>query len=133
MSYQAFGKLQILRGVADLSTLLDDRGGIFTWIPNEEIKEFNLVLFEQGKLRGNHFHPEFTEYFLVVEGVVAIFTEDLDSKKTINTIGSSGFLFKALPGVPHAIKAITPAKCISLITKEWDRCKIPLVYVPLVE
>ena len=33
-----------------------------------DIKEFNMLNFYPNKVRGNHKHPEFTEYFLVVKG-----------------------------------------------------------------
>jgi mannose-6-phosphate isomerase-like protein (cupin superfamily) len=126
-----FGRLIILRGEAANSTLLDGRGAIFTWVPKEDIKEFNLVIFEPGKVRGNHFHPEFTEFFMVVEGQVAVFTEEKVTRKSINTLAGPGFVFKAEPFAPHAIRSITAAKCISMITKPWAECETPIVYEPL--
>ena len=91
-------------------------------------KEFNLLYFNAGKTRGNHFHPEFTEYFAVIEGTIALFTIDPKTDEVINMLCGEGTVFKSAPKVPHAIIAITPAKCMSLITKPWDECAIPIVY-----
>lgn len=130
-NFETFGKISILRGEADASTLIDGRGAIFTWVPGKDIKEFNLLIFEPGKVRGNHFHPEFTEYFMVVDGLVAIFTEQIDGTLPINTLAGPGFVFKAEPFAPHAIRSITSAKCVSMITKPWLECDTPIVYSSL--
>ena len=63
-----FGNIEILIPSCNLSTIDDGRGGIFTWIPDEPLMEFNMLYFKPGKVRGNHYHPEFTEYFLVTDG-----------------------------------------------------------------
>ena len=128
---QWFGGIEILQGKANPVTLDDGRGAIFTWVPSEPIKEFNLLYFNAGKTRGNHFHPEFTEYFMVIEGSVVLFTIDPKTNETINMLCGEGSVFKSAPNVSHTVIAITPAKCISLITKPWDECDVPIVYVNL--
>jgi mannose-6-phosphate isomerase-like protein (cupin superfamily) len=122
-----FGDIEILDPSCNPSTLLDGRGGIFTWIPAEAILEFNLLIFHAGKSRGNHYHPEFVEYFLVVDGLISLTTIDSNLSK-ISTIGGVGFCFKAPKKVPHLVRALSEAKCIALITKPWDECTVPIVY-----
>ena len=61
-----FGDIEVLSPTCNLTTIADGRGGIFTWIPSEPLLEFNMLYFKPGKVRGNHSHPEFVEYFLVV-------------------------------------------------------------------
>lgn len=126
-----FGGIEFLLGDANPITLEDGRGAIYTWVPDEPILEFNLLYFHPGKSRGNHFHPEFTEYFMVAQGVVALFTREPKSNKIINRLCGEGTVFRSAPRVPHTILAITEAKCISLITKPWDTCDVPIVYEPL--
>lgn len=60
---QMLGNIEILASSCNISTVQDGRGGIFTWIPQVPIVEFNLLYFHPNKIRGNHFHPEFMEYF----------------------------------------------------------------------
>ncbi len=68
-------KIEILRPTCNLETVRDGRGGIFTWVPQDKIAEFNMLYFQPGKTRGNHYHPEFNEYFLVVGGSVVMVTK----------------------------------------------------------
>ncbi len=126
-----FGGIEILLSKSNPETLKDGRGGIFTWIPDEDIREFNLVYFNAGKIRGNHYHPEFTEYFMVVEGTIAVFTLNPENGEVMNMLLGEGSVIKSAPFVPHAIQAITDAKCVALITKPWDECATPIIYVDL--
>ena len=59
---------KILYPSCNLETILDGRGGIFTWFPKEPILEYNLLYFKPGKSRGFHYHPEFVEYILLLMG-----------------------------------------------------------------
>jgi dTDP-4-dehydrorhamnose 3,5-epimerase-like enzyme len=130
---QFVGNIEILTPSCNLSTVHDGRGGIFTWVPDEPIVEFNLLYFSVNKVRGNHFHPEFTEYFLVVEGTVLLVTRDPATGEMANLHASRGVCFKTPPGTSHAVHAITPAVCVSMLTKPWDACSKPIVHEALVE
>src|SRR3989344_6312929 len=61
-------KLKLLTPSCNLETVRDGRGGIFTWLPEDLLVEFNMLYFQPRKSRGHHLHPEFNEYFLVVDG-----------------------------------------------------------------
>ena len=128
-----FGQIEILNPSCNLGTLQDGRGGIFSWVPDLAIKEFTLLYFNAGKVRGNHFHPEFVEYFLVIEGSLSLTTYDELDGRTITTLVGAGFCFKTPIGVSHAVQAITNAVCISLITKPWDSCEVPIVHQELMK
>ena len=52
----------------NLSTIRDGRGAIFTFIPESPILEWTHQFIKAGKIRGNHCHPEFDEYILLVDG-----------------------------------------------------------------
>ncbi len=127
-----FGQIEILTPICNPSTITDGRGAIFSWVPADPIQEFTMLFFWPGKVRGNHFHPEFTEYFLVVDGEVALFTVDPETGKQIVMLCGKGVCFKTPPGVPHAVQAISSATCVSFITKPWDEAKQPIVYVDLI-
>ncbi len=129
---QKLGDIEILRSACNLTTIKDGRGAIFTWIPDEPILEFNMLHFNPCKVRGNHFHPEFTEYFLVVDGIVVMITKDPVSGKEINMQASSGTCFKTPPNTPHAVYAITQSICISMLTKQWDECVPPIIHEDII-
>lgn len=122
------GQLEVLIPDCNLETLSDGRGGIFSWVPKDDIKEFTLLYFNPGKIRGNHFHPEFIEYFLILQGNLVLSTVDANSGKLVSSLVGAGFCFRTPSGVSHALQAITYSVGISLITKPWNSCKEPIVY-----
>ena len=123
-----FGNIEILSASCNLETIKDGRGAIFTWINDEPIKEFNMLYFNPKKIRGNHKHPEFTEYFLVVSGTVVMLTKDPKTGKIINMLSGPGTCFKTPPNTTHSVQAVTDAICVSLLTKPWDSCEKPIIY-----
>lgn len=122
-------KHKILRPSCNIKTLLDGRGGIFTWVPQDDIKEFNILYFNTGIIRGNHFHPEFVEYFLVIEGVGTMVYKAKKGTPDEVVHMSKGTCVRTPPGEAHAFQAITPVTAIALLTKPWDSCKIPIVRI----
>lgn len=125
-------KPTILRPSCNLQTLLDGRGGIFTWVLEDNIKEFNLLYFNTGKTRGNHYHPEFVEYFMVVEGSGAmVYKEDKGTPDNVVHM-SKGICVRTPSGVAHAFQAITPVTAVVLLTKPWDACKTPIVRIDVI-
>ena len=75
----------ILKPSCNLETVKDGRGGIFTWIPDKPIVEFNMLYFRPGKVRGFHFHPHFEEYLLVVDGNGTLVTRTKPDDKNTET------------------------------------------------
>lgn len=127
-----FGALEILDPMCNLTTIKDGRGGIFSWVPQDDIKEWSMLYFNPNKVRGNHYHPEFTEYFLIADGAVVVITKDPETGKEINMLMGKGMCFRTPPGVPHAVHAIEPSICISFLTKPWDDCESPIIFEDLV-
>ena len=124
-------KVEILKPECNLETVRDGRGGIFTWIPDEPIVEFNMLYFQPGKTRGFHYHPHFIEYSLVTEGSGVLVTrEDPNDKKTESLIHlSKGICIRTEINVFHTIYAITEMTVISMLTKRWDLSDPPIVKV----
>ena len=126
-----FGQIEFLRPMIEPSTLADGRGGIFSWIPEDEIREFSMLYFFPGKVRGNHYHPEFVEYFLVVEGEIVLTTVDALTNQQLRTLCGKGSCFRTPPSISHSVQAITNATCVSLITKPWNSVKNPIIFSDL--
>lgn len=127
-------KQEILIPSCNLETVRDGRGGIFTWIPEDRIVEFNMLYFQPGKSRGNHYHPEFHEYFLVVEGQGVMVSKDSESDQKERVLHmSKGMCVRTPMGVAHAFYAITPVTAIAMLTKRWDECNPPIVRLDLLD
>ena len=128
MKNSMLGDIEIISSSCNISTVQDGRGAIFTFLPDLPILEFNMLYFLPNKIRGNHLHPEFVEYFLIVSGAVVMVTKDPDTGLEINMHASAGICFRTPPNTPHAVHAITNSVCISLLTKPWDECKTPILH-----
>jgi mannose-6-phosphate isomerase-like protein (cupin superfamily) len=125
------GRFAILEPSCNLATVRDGRGGIFTWVPDEPILEFNLLYFRPGATRGLHYHTEFTEYFLVVdgEGVMIVRPQPDDPASEFTVHLAKGRCSRTGPGIMHTVYAITPLSVVAMLTKPWDLCDKPIVQV----
>lgn len=124
---------EVLYPSCNLMTVSDGRGGIFTWLPREPIVEFNMLYFQPGKTRGNHFHPEFVEYFLIADGSGVMVSKDSEvdgGERVIHM--SKGMCVRTPVGVTHAFYAITPVTAIAMLSKRWDDCAPPIIHQHLI-
>lgn len=126
-------KIEILQPSCNLHTVWDGRGGIFTWVPKDKISEFNILYFQPGKTRGNHYHPEFIEYFLVVDGQGIMVSKDSPEAPDEIIHMSKGMCVRTPIGVSHAFYAITPVTAVAMITKPWDECHPPIVQMTVMD
>ncbi|MDO8618073.1 MAG: cupin domain-containing protein [Candidatus Uhrbacteria bacterium] len=122
-------KIEHLVPSCNLETVRDGRGGIFTWLPKDPIVEFNILYFQPGKTRGHHYHPEFNEYFLVVEGSGVMVTRDSETEPEELIHMSRGSCTRTPIGVSHTFYAITPVTAVAMLSKRWDDCNPPIVQV----
>lgn len=106
-------------------TVIDGRGGIFTYIPDEPVVELNMVNVKAGHLRGEHYHKEFVEYFLVISGRGLYETHDDDGNKKQFFV-TGGECLRIPPGVPHVLHAIDDIVAVAALTKKWDLCDEPI-------
>lgn len=121
-------KIKKLDPSCNLSTVRDGRGGIFTFVPKDPIVEFNYVFIKTNKIRGNHFHPEFDEYFLVSSGSGVIVSRDSPDAKEEFIYFSKGDCMHVPKNTPHVIYAITDCEAVAMITKKWDDSDPPIVH-----
>ena len=101
-------------------------------MPKEPILEFNLVCYSKDKIRGNHYHPEFNEYILIVDGTFSLVTKDIKNGEEIAMIVSKGSCFHIPKNTPHAFVSSGEATLVSFLTKPWEKCKQPILREALV-
>tara|TARA_Y100000296_G_scaffold75384_1_gene95015 strand:+ start:621 stop:1016 length:396 start_codon:yes stop_codon:yes gene_type:complete len=121
-------EVELLKPDCNLDTVKDGRGGIFTWIPDEPIVEWNLNIIKEGRVRGHHYHPEFVEYFLVVEGSGVHISIDSEGNEKFFHL-SVGQCLKIPKNIPHVFHAIKDTTAIALLTKKWDKSSPPIIHV----
>jgi dTDP-4-dehydrorhamnose 3,5-epimerase-like enzyme len=115
----------------NLNTIADGRGAIFSFVPASAIVEWTYQVIKAGKIRGNHCHPEFDEYILLVNG------QGVEVEKNLKT-GKESFISMAkgtcifIPrNTYHVFQAITDCESVSFLTKKWDDCGVPIRHANL--
>ena len=121
-------KIEEILPLCNLNTVKDGRGGIFTFIPKDPIVEFNYNMVKAGKVRGNHHHPEFDEYYIIVSGQGVIVSKDGPDAEDEFLYLSPGHCIRTPKDTSHVFLAITDCTLIVLLTKKWDDCKQPIVH-----
>lgn len=121
-------KMRSFKPACNLATIRDGRGAIFSFVPEQPIMEFTHQFIKAGKIRGNHCHPEFDEYILLVDGTGVEVEKDIES-------GAESFIYMAkgeciyIPrGTYHVFMAITDCQSVSFLTKRWDDCAQPIIH-----
>ena len=123
------GKFGRLDPSCSMETVIKKREGTFRWTLDKPLKEFNLLYFRPGKSRGDHYHPHFTEYFLILNGSGKMVYKDPENpqgKETVYHMSRGDFVYTT-PGIAHAFHAIDDLIAVSMLTKPWDECDPPIV------
>ena len=120
-------RMQKLTPQCNLSTVKDQRGGIFTFLPLDlPIVEFSFIFTAAGKARGFHYHEEFEEYVLITGGHGVYVEKGQDGQEYYLKM-AAGECVHFPSSVPHTFYAITDVRMVALLTKRWDECDKPLV------
>ena len=121
-------RIKQFKPACNLNTVKDGRGAIFSFVPKVPIVEWTHQFIKSGKVRGNHCHPEFDEYILLVSG------EGMEVEKNTKT-GEEEFHYMAkgecifIPrNTYHVFLAITDCESVSFLTKRWNDCNKPIIH-----
>jgi dTDP-4-dehydrorhamnose 3,5-epimerase-like enzyme len=121
-------RIKQFKPACNLNTVKDGRGAIFSFVPKVPIVEWTHQFIKSGKVRGNHCHPEFDEYILLVSG------EGMEVEKNTET-GDEEFHYMAkgecifIPrNTYHVFLAITDCESVSFLTKRWNDCDKPIIH-----
>ena len=118
-------RIQKIEPSINPATVKDGRGIIQPfWPKDKNIVEWNYIVTLKGCIRGHHYHNEFDEYVMFVEGE-GVYTEYTNDKEEVTTV-SAGTCLYIPSGVPHTFYPTADCKMIAMITKRWDDCKEPI-------
>lgn len=111
-------------------TVKDGRGIIQTFYPEiDSIVEWNYIVTLKGAVRGHHYHKEFDEYIMFVEGE-GVYTEITNRVELVTPVSAGDCIY--LPqGVPHTFYPAADCKMIAMLTKKWNDCKEPITKVTI--
>ena len=107
------------------TTFKDGRGIIQTYLPEQwSIKEWNYIVTLKGAVRGHHYHKEFDEYIMFVEGE-GVYTEITNEQELVTPVSAGDCIYLPM-NVPHTFYPTADCKMIALLTKRWDDCDEPI-------
>lgn len=102
----------------------DKRGTLEGLVNFGEWKEINLISSLAGVERGNHYHKETLELFIILEGKVNIVLENVKDSKLVGNktkqIVSKGDVFLIEPLVNHTFYVVEEARWINVLSKKID-------------
>lgn len=120
--------IEVFRPSCNLSTIKDGRGAIFSFVPKAPIMEWTHQFIKSGRIRGNHCHPEFDEYILLVDGEGTVVEKDIESGEEKFVYMSKGICVFIPRNTYHVFLAITDCESISFLTKKWNDCDKPIIH-----
>ena len=113
--------IKIINPSCNLNTIRDGRGAIFSYVPKKPIMEWTHQFIKAGKIRGNHCHPEFDEYYLLTSGEgVLVWQEDDNSKERFIYL-TRGQCTRTPKGVKHVF--ILQGGAIAFLIDAFSRRK----------
>ena len=121
-------KMKSFKPDCNLNTIRDGRCAIFSFVPDAPILEFTHQFIKAGKIRGNHCHPEFDEYILLVDGAGVEVEVSTKTGKESFIYMNKGECIYIPRKTYHVFLAITDCQSVSFLTKRWDDCKKPIVH-----
>ena len=104
---------------------IDGRGAIYSFVPQDAVVEFCYITTKQGSERGHHYHKEFDEYIMLVEGE-GVYLERINETTTRKIVMGPGQTIHIPSLTPHTFVTLTDCKSVSLLTKRWDHCLEPI-------
>ena len=118
------GKIQLM--IPDINDkAVDSRGAIYSFIPSDAIVEFCYITTKAGVTRGHHYHKEFDEYIMLVEGE-GVYLERINETTTNKIVMGPGQTIHIPSLTPHTFVPLTNCKSVSLLTKKWDHSLEPI-------
>jgi dTDP-4-dehydrorhamnose 3,5-epimerase-like enzyme len=128
MKKQVGMRMQVVEPACNLNTIKDGRGAIFSFVPPQPIAEWTHQFIKAGTIRGNHYHPEFDEYVLLINGAGVEVEKNRKTKKEYFIQMGKGSCIFIPRNTLHVFMAITDCESVSFLTKAWDACKVPIVH-----
>jgi len=102
----------------------DDRGAFKGLVNFGKWEEFNMVSSNEGTVRGNHYHKETVELFIILEGEIKVVTQKVIDQKLDKNISEDvvkeGDVFLIDLIVNHTFYINKKSKWINLLSKRMD-------------
>ena len=114
----------MLKIIKPYFTHSDSRGTFEGLVNFGQWQEANLVRSAAGVERGNHFHKETVELFIVLEGEIRVVLQKVENQKLVGQpvekFFKGGDVFLVEPMVNHIFQVLTDAKWLNMLAHKMD-------------
>jgi dTDP-4-dehydrorhamnose 3,5-epimerase-like enzyme len=104
---------------------VDHRGAIYSFVPQHSIVEFVYLYTVAGTTRGHHYHKEFDEYIMLVDGE-GLYLEKLEDGSIHKHVIGPGQTIYIPSFTNHTFVPLKDCKSVSFLTKKWNDCDEPI-------
>ncbi len=80
---------------------LDERGSLIGLINFGTWEEINIITSKKDSIRGNHFHKDTFEIFIILKGEIEVIVNKIESNNIEKHLVKSGDVFLIKPMVNH--------------------------------
>ena len=99
---------------------VDDRGSIVGLVNFGKWEELNIIESLKDTVRGGHYHLNTTEIFIILEGRIEVFLENINQGETRTFEVSKGDVFLIRPGTIHTFTILEYSRWINCLSKKND-------------
>ncbi|TLD42259.1 MAG: hypothetical protein JETT_1502 [Candidatus Jettenia ecosi] len=100
----------------------DERGLLEGLINFGEWKEFNMITSFSGAIRGNHYHKDTEEIFIILDGEIKVITQRIENDKRVGEpnekVVKSGDVFTIKPLINHTFYILQDSRWINCLSKK---------------
>ncbi|MBA7708785.1 hypothetical protein ES703_117689 [subsurface metagenome] len=102
----------------------DDRGTFKGLVNFGKWEELNIVSSNEGTIRGNHYHKETVELFIILEGEIKVVTQKVINqrldKNASENIVKKGDIFLIDPMINHTFYINKKSRWMNLLSKRMN-------------
>ena len=111
-------RLKVIKFIKPYFSFPDERGTIIGLIQEGNWKEINSVFSKKGTRRGDHYHKETNEIFIILEGKINLHLQkEEDKDRVLSVIVKQGDVFLIEPMVWHAFEVLEDSAWINMLDR----------------
>ena len=99
----------------------DERGTLEGLINFGNWEEINMIISEAGVERGNHYHKETTELFIILDGEIKVTVQKIDNGRLVGNAEEvkvkKGDVFVINPMLNHVFYIVQKSRWINVLSK----------------
>lgn len=99
----------------------DDRGSLEGIINHGEWREINIITSSAGSVRGNHYHKQIAELFIILDGEITVVAQEVRDGNLVGDIAernvTTGDVFLVEPFTNHTFYVRKDSRWINVLSR----------------